>query len=106
MTRDDFMRMSVGDLLTMLGSQPKADADPWVDPKCCKEAAFRELLNAGKRGELALSKVGRRYLVRRSELDRWIALQRVNGDMRQPTAAGSSVAHILEAHGFKKVGGR
>jgi hypothetical protein len=108
MTVDDILRMSVAELIGLLASsRTAATADPWVDPKAC-DVAFREVLDAGRRGDCDLSKVGRRYLIRRSELDRWIATRRVKPEEKKtgPAEPVSRVAHILEAYGYTKPGGR
>jgi hypothetical protein len=103
----DPLDMTLRELLTKLLEPPEAPADPWVDlrSEACP-VPYRQALSAGQRGELALHKVGRRLLVRRSELDRWIETQRM-----QPTAAPegkaeppSNVQHILEREGYRRKG--
>ncbi len=102
----DPLDLTVRDLLASLVQTPSAaDPDPWVDPRA--RDLHRPLLAAAQRGEVALSKIGRKFLIRRSELDRWIALQRVPAETSepQPTAAASPVAHILERAGYRKAAG-
>lgn len=105
----DLLAMTVGQLLErLLSAAPAAEADRWVDIREQGLAPHRVLLDAAKAGELALYKVGRRTLVRQSELDRWVQLpqHRVTEQLvdTEPEVA-SGVAHILAAHGFRKAAG-
>src|SRR5262249_13830140 len=62
------------------------EADPWVDAS--KAPCGRQrVLDAAKRGELEASKIGRQVLVRCSELDRWIAAQRIEPRPASKTSA-------------------
>lgn len=100
----DLLAMTLGEFLQLLAAH-RVDVDRWVDGRSC-EIAYREGLAAIKRGELKASKVGRKLLVRRSELDRWIDSQRLTLQKETPSSitTSSPVAHILEAAGYRKSG--
>ncbi len=99
----DLLDLPLREVLARLAT-PSApiEADPWVDPRAC-EAPFREVLAAGKRGELALFKVGRKYLVRRSELDRWLALPEHRVTACAEKKGESAAQHLLDRYGYRRV---
>jgi excisionase family DNA binding protein len=104
---DDPLDLTVRELLTRIVDRAPAssvDPDPWVDAAACP-VGWRHVLDAARRGELEASRIGRKVLVRRSELDRWLAAHRV--EVRAAVAPAekpppSRVAHILEAAGYRK----
>ena len=104
----DLLDLTVRELLERVlgtGAAPAAEADPWIDAKEQQLVPHRELHAAAKRGELELFKSGRRYLVRRSALDRFIARpeHRVGAEAEPESAEPeSNVAHILKANGFAR----
>jgi len=106
MSAPDLLSLTVADLLERLTAAPAAEADPWLDIREQDLAPHRVLLDAGKAGELALFRVCRRTLVRRSELDRWIQLpeHRVTAATEPEPQASSGVEHILARNGFRKAG--
>jgi excisionase family DNA binding protein len=86
------------------------DAGAWID--CADSAAcpipWRRVLEAAQRGELEASRVGRRVLVRRVELDRWIASKQIKPRARatdSPQQPASRVAHLISAAGYRRVSG-
>ena len=101
----DLLKLTLGELLERaLAHAPAAEADPWIDVREQPLVAHRELLNAGKRGELELYRTGRKTLVRRSELDRWIARpeHRVGAEVQAEPAPASNVEHILQRAGYSR----
>lgn len=102
----DLLDLTVRELLErVLGAVPAAEADPWVDAKEQPLVPHRELHAAAKRGEIELYRSGRRYLLRQSALDRFIARpeHRVGAEVDAESAEPeSTVAHILRANGFAR----
>lgn len=101
----EMLAMTVGELLQRLVARPSSAAETWVEIRTC-QVPYRELLSALKRGELVGSRIGRRYFVRRSELDRWMESRRItpSREVSRRGPAPSAVAHILEAAGYRKAG--
>jgi len=82
-------------------------ADGWIDSAKCAElygVAFRRVLDAGKRGEIPIHRIGGakrgRPVVRRSDLDAWIASRRI--DLKAAPAAAEESADDIY---LKLVGG-
>jgi excisionase family DNA binding protein len=59
-----------------------ATTDPWVDAAAC-ELPQRAIRDAVRRGEIEGHRVAKRLLIRRSELDRYIAARRVIPEVRE-----------------------
>jgi len=79
---------------TLLGGLVSAaDPDPWIDSAAAPVPA-RAIRDAVRRGELRASRVAKRLLVRRSELDRWIEAHAVI-----PAAAPERPATLLDRLG-------
>lgn len=95
------------ELLARLLDARSADveADPWIvadSPRC--PIPWRRIVDAARRGELVASRIGRRVVVRASELDAWIARQRIEpqAQKKAEAAAPSAVAHILAGAGYSR----
>lgn len=74
-------------LRRFLGSAPTMpESDSYVDAAAAP-VPQRTIRNAVRLGELEGSRVGGKLLVRRSELDRWIASHRVKVSKVEPSAA-------------------
>ena len=102
MTRaDDLVDLTLRDLLErLLADRRDADADPWVDLR--KEGwPFRRIVAAAKRGECKVSRIGRRLLMRRSELDAWVDRHEIEVETeaasREPP---EHIAHLLRREGY------
>jgi hypothetical protein len=95
-------------LAQLLGSGASTELDNWIDPRSTAcPAPYRTVLSAARAGDLVLCKVGRRLLIRRSELDRWISTQTIRAQPASdpiPAAAPDGIAHILQAHGYAQKG--
>jgi excisionase family DNA binding protein len=96
--------LTLRDLLARLvGPGGTTEPDHWIDPRnAASPVPYRTVLSAARRGDLALCKVGRRLLVRRSELDRWIAAQPIGAQPAPATVAPHGITHILQAHGYAR----
>jgi hypothetical protein len=99
MTRtNDPLDLTLRELLaSLLREHPPSDPDPWVDLR--KEGwPCRRIAEAAKRGECKVSRVGRRLLMRRSELNAWIDRHQIEVEPDQERAAPPSrIAHLLES---------
>jgi excisionase family DNA binding protein len=78
------------------GSAEQAAADAWVD-SAEAEVPQRTIRRAVAAGELTGSRVGKRLLVRRSELDRWIGEHRA-----QPRVTEAPSATVIALGGRRK----
>lgn len=76
-----------------------APVDDWVDAADAP-VPQRTIRDAVRRGELTGSRAGRRLLVRRSELDRWIETRRA-----KPRKADERVNAVLVQMGGRRAGG-
>ncbi len=102
----DLLSITLGELLALAGEQlaPRsAESDPWVNPSKC-EISERQVRKAIRSGELRAYRVGRRLLVRRSELDAWIARpeHRVQPAVEEKDDAEDHADRILAAHGWNR----
>lgn len=108
---NDPLNLTVRSLLELLVAQKQPDAE-WVNVRS-DEWPWRHIVAAAERGECAVSRVGRKLLMRREELDRWLALHAISA--RKPgdrsgdssTSGGDSdddnpVSHLLEETGFRR----
>jgi len=104
----ELMAMPLGEvLLSLVAPRPAVDDDPWIDSRAEEcPVPHRTLLAAAQRGELVLCKLRRRYLVRRSELDRWIELHQVVATQSTGgrTAAETEAERILRLNGYGQAG--
>jgi hypothetical protein len=72
--QDDVLDMTLRVLLQrVLGV---ATTDEWISIRD-SNYPWRQLVAAAERGECAVSRVGRKLMMRRDELDRWLAAQRI-----------------------------
>lgn len=108
---NDPLNLTVRTLLERLLAAEKQDAE-WVNVRG-DQWPWRHIVAAAERGECSVSRVGRKLLMRREELDRWLALHTISarkpGD-RSGDSSGSSgdsdddnpVSHLLEETGFRR----
>ena len=71
------------------GADDLLDADSYADAYA-SGCSWRALLEAGKRGELKISRAGRKPVVRRGEVDRWLASRRTPSRRLPVSAADPS----------------
>lgn len=70
-------------------------ADEWLDARSCSPLSYRRVLALVSSGELPASRDGRRVLVRRADVDAWIAAQRTSPARESP--ANDSLASDIAA---------
>jgi hypothetical protein len=85
----------------------RADDSEWINVRT-KDWPWRHLVAAAERGEVTVSRIGRKLMMRRRDLDRWLESQRIPERAQRDVAPArteqpSGVAHILEAHGYRKL---
>ncbi len=102
----DLLSITLGELLALAGEQLASrseESDPWVNPSEC-EISKRQVKGAIRAGELRAYRVGRRLLVRRSELDAWIVRpeHRVQPDIEDEPDHEDHADRILTAHGWNR----
>lgn len=107
----ELLSMTLGEVIrSAIRPRDGADPDTWVDPKSPRcPVGYRQVLAAAQRGELEVFRVGRKCLVRKSELDRWIGLPdhlvrgrsdtNGGGGSAEPTAADL----VLQRNGWKPI---
>lgn len=110
MNPEQLLQLTLRELLAMLVGPPAEQRDEWVDPRseACP-VAKRAVLDAGRRGELALRKVGRRVLVRRSELDRWIDAHPLGQPPAYVSAVKARETHmerLMRLNGYDRAPGK
>lgn len=64
-------------------SVPANNADEWIDIRN-EKYPWRHIVDAAERGECEVARVGRRLLMQRRELSRWLSTRRI-------TSAGKSM---------------
>jgi hypothetical protein len=102
----DPLDLTVRALLERLlaGADPAGGDGGWVNVRD-ERWPWRQLVAAAERGEVSLSRVGHRLLMRRAELDRWLDGQRIRP--RRPAAEPTPprdehLTRLLEGAGFRK----
>lgn len=98
------LRTPLGDLLARL-LRPEEPSTTWIDIRdpASSPVPYRAALAAAQRGELAVHRVGRRRLVRRQDLDRWVASRPTVVDQPEPsTPTQSDAERILAREGWRK----
>lgn len=94
-------------LARLMNTSGFAAASPWLDirDEAASPVPYRQALAAAQRGELKVHRVGRRGLVRREELDAWIARQPTLADVPDaPKGAPSPAEQILARQGWRRAG--
>lgn len=102
--------LKVGELVEILATrlQRSDELNVWIDVRN-SQWPWRQLVSAAERGEVDLSRVGRKLLIRKNELDRWLATKRIESHAAREKTAESSmdrsnnVDHLLRAHGYARV---
>ena len=79
----------------------------WINVRT-QQLPWRQLVAAAERGEVEVCRVGRKLMMRRNELDRWVALQKIGPAERTSTATSQSkptndVSHLIAKLGFGSV---
>lgn len=100
--RDDPLDLTLRALLERLLAAQRDDSG-WVNVRG-DQWPWRQLVAAAERGECSISRVGRKLLMRREELDRWLALHaiRPRGEAKRATEPANPVAHLLEDAGYRR----
>lgn len=97
----------LGEILALLLAREPAAAT-WIDIRDpASPVPYRAALAAARRGELSVHRVGRRGLVRREELDAWIAAQPTLANVAvsdEPKTEPSAAEKILAREGWRRAG--
>ena len=99
------LKMTVAEALkVLLDRSSVADDDPWIDPKSPEcPVPYRQILAAAQRGELMMFKVGRKLLVKKTDLDAWIERPEHRVGYESASApSGSAADLVLERNGWRK----
>lgn len=101
---DDPLDLTVRALLERLLTREQAN-DGWVNIRD-ERWPWRQLVAAAERGECSVSRVGRKLMMRREDLDRWLALHAIKSKgvakTKQATESDNPVAHLLEDAGYRR----
>lgn len=100
----DPLDMTLRELLHRLLDARSPMESEWINVRT-DQLPWRQLVAAAERGEVELSRAGRKLMMRRSELDRWLDSQRIGPSApattteAQPKPPGD-VSHLLARLGF------
>jgi hypothetical protein len=96
--------ITLGELVGRLQA-PQAEHD-WVNIRT-EDLPWRHIVSAAKRGECEVSRVGRRLMMRRAELDKWLTARRIQAKQRKledkpqvETEITANVRRMLERQGY------
>lgn len=94
----DPLDMTLRELLECLSPQPEHE---WINVRT-DDLPWRQLVAAAERGEVTVSRVGRKLMMRRRDLDRWLEAQAIEAPApkAKPVPESSKVAHLLRAKGY------
>lgn len=97
----DPLDMTVREFLTALFEKRSVDDDDWINIRG-EAYPWKRIVAAAERGECEVSRVGRRLMMQRSELSRWLARHRIAPRIKpEPKSELSdSVQRALERNGF------
>jgi hypothetical protein len=100
---DDPLDLTLRALLERLLATHEQSGDGWVNVRD-KRWPWRQLVAAAERGEVSLSRVGRKLMMRREELDRWLDAQRIQPRRaaEKPAPRDEHLSRLLEGAGFRK----
>lgn len=105
MSANDPLDLTVRALLERLLAAQQHESSGWVNIRD-KQWPWRHLVAAAERGEVKVSRVGRKLMMRREELDSWLDAQRIQPRSREaakPEPAGDEhLTRLLEGAGFRK----
>lgn len=79
---DDVLDMTVRELLQAVVNKE----DGWVDIRC-ESYPWRRIVEAAERGECEVSRVGRRLMMQREELNRWLSSRRIHKENKSDATA-------------------
>lgn len=103
-TLDMSLRDVLDALRELLGSHASTSPDDWISIRN-DTYPWRHILRAAERGDVAVSRVGRKLLMQRSELTKFLSGHRLPPRAKEPESPkpedefGSSVAHALRRYG-------
>jgi hypothetical protein len=105
--RPDPLDMTLRALLERVLQEParsESDAREWINVRT-DDWPWRRIVAAAERGELVVARVGRKLIVRREDLGRWLEAQRIPARTQTSQAQPPSrVAHLLDAAGYRRSG--
>ena len=103
----EILRMQLGELLEALLDAGTLPASDWLDARAEGfPVPWRRLVEAARRGELDVARVGRGIYVRRDEFDRWLRTHNIQPEALQSRAPEApppdDIAETLAANGFRR----
>jgi excisionase family DNA binding protein len=99
----DLRALTLGEIANALAGTRAEAPSAWIDIRSdASPVPYRHALAAAQRGELNVHRIGRRGLVRREELDEWIARQPTIGSEPEKIEDDESpAARILRREGWR-----
>lgn len=101
---DDPLEMTVRALLERLVANQQVDSD-WVNVRG-DQWPWRQLVAAAERGEVQVSRVGRKLMMRRQELDSWLSKHFIKkhqpGDLSAKDEDDEHVMSLIEGAGNRR----
>lgn len=110
----DLLDLTVRELLATLSTAAVAnDPGEWINIRD-ERYPWRRIVAAAERGECEVSRVGRRLMMRREELNRWLSRYRIGPSVKKAKTSGSdqeaepedelarSVRRSLERQGYRR----
>ena len=116
LTLQQLLERPLGEVLEqLLAHRPEhaTDASDWLDVRAPTfPVHWRRVVDAAKRDEVTISRIGRSLLVRRDELDRWLRTYAIEPTappaphtLKAQARPAGRVAHILQAAGYGRASG-
>lgn len=102
MAAADPLDLTLRTLLERLLAREQSN-DGWVNIRD-ERWPWRQLVAAAERGEVAVSRVGRKLMMRREDLDRWLDAHRIQPRQPEPkpTPHDEHLNKMLEGAGFRR----
>ena len=104
----DPLDLSLRELLRRLLTAGSPADSEWINVRT-DQLPWRQLVEAAERGEVVVSRVGRKLMMKRHDLDRWLEAQAIGRrrgtEKAQKPAHEADISHLVQRAGYGGLAG-